>query len=492
MRYLPGQPRDIANESISSHSLMDAAVANADILPTVFELWKEEESPLTSLLNVKGMKTTGLFDGMVNKNYRVVKSNHVQYAIKSSDKRKLRIRSNPDVGATFYSPTYPTQPGFNQTPFYIFCDSNWAGPKEILELNDNDTQLYIYDDNPPVEFGDAWRYEVKLITTVKEDFVDVSLLAEGNEIGVVSTMDIHDFSETGVEKYTFDGWGHAYMTLQRLKYSWSGTAAAMKEDKLWTIHNGQQTFLTHAQNEMMKRAAQYHEYWMIWGKGTVSMDGEVLMKDKKNREVMAGQGVIHQNDGAYEYPYNKWTMKFIESLMEDADIRAGMDGLQEIVFLGGRKAVSGFSQALRDAGFVTQNNNVVGDGASKGVINTYSYYEVDGVRIIPKRYRWLDSQERASMYLDDGTRKGSWDGIFVPLGNTQGGDKGVELVQLRPPKTGTVSGIDKGGEMATSVDGSHKHVLFQTGIISRNKIQKIFRPVQSDSVYLTLEDQGSQ
>jgi len=109
------------------------------------------------------------------------------------------------------------------------------------------------------------------------------------------------------------------------------------------------------------------------------------------------------------------------------------------------------------------------------VNNKYAYCEFNGVRIVPKKWRWFDSDARPSRYLDDGTRKSSWDGIFVPLGKTSGGDNSVDLVQLRSMSMGEVNGIDKGGKMATSVDGTHVHVLFQTGIISRVKISKVFR-----------------
>ena len=63
MRFYPGQPTHIANHSIDSYSLMKHAVVNPDILPTVFELFKDEYTPLTTLLNVKGNKTKGLYDG---------------------------------------------------------------------------------------------------------------------------------------------------------------------------------------------------------------------------------------------------------------------------------------------------------------------------------------------------------------------------------------------------------------------------------------------
>jgi hypothetical protein len=62
---------------------------------------------------------------------------------------------------------------------------------------------------------------------------------------------------------------------------------------------------------------------------------------------------------------------------------------------------------------------------------------------------------------------------------TDEGEKSVELIQLRPPVQGTVNGMNKGGEMATSVDGASKHLLVQSGIISRVKIQRMFRPYHS-------------
>lgn len=471
MRYLPGQPKDISNESISSYSLMANAVVDPDILPTVYTLWEEELTPITSILNLKGMKSKGLFDHFKGNNYRVVKSNVVQYPVENSKHRKSRI-------VRFVSDAYPTQPGNFLTPFSVVLDNNWPGPKEVLELADNQTKLLIYDDQIPTEVVDGFLYNVKLVTKERNTFCDPALLAAGMECAAVQTMYEHDFSETGVEKYTFDGWATSYMTLQRLKYSYSGTAAAMGESHKWTIHNGQVTYLTHAENLMMKRAAEYHEYAIIFGEGTVAADGEVLMKDSKGREIMAGDGLLNLGDGAYEYPYNAWSMDFLESIMEDMDIRAGRDGKLEVLLVGGQKAINGFSRLMMNSGFTTHNNNVVGDGAEKGVNNTYSYYEFGGVRIIPKRYRWFDSEGRPTMYLPDGTKRSSHDGIFVPLGLDSNGNNLIELVQLRPMKTGSVHGIDQGGDnMATSIDGSHKHVLFQTGIISRAKIARIFRQI---------------
>jgi hypothetical protein len=470
MRYLPGQPNDIAHESITSYSLMSHAIADPDILPTVFSLFEEDYSPITSILNAKGMKSRGLFDNMKSNSYTVVKSNVVQYPIKNSKHRKSRV-------VRFVSDAYPNQPGFQLTPFQLVLDNNWPGPKEVIELADNMTKLYVYSDQIPTEVVDGFLYNVKLITKDRERFVDPALLAAEMECSAVYTMYEQDFSETGTEKYTFDGWGRAYMTLQRLKYSYSGTAAAMGEGKKWTMHNGQKTYLTHAEDEMMRRAAKYHEYALVFGEGTVSIDGEVLMKDSKGREIMSGDGILHSGDGAYEYPYPSWSMPFLENLLSDVDVRSGREGKKEVILVGGKQCINGFSRLMAANGFRTQNNNVVGDGSEKGVNNDYSFYEFGGVRIIAKNYRFFDAEERPSMYLPDGTKRSSHDGIILPLGLDENGNNQIELIQLRPMKTGTVSGIDKGGEMATSIDGSHKHVLFQTGVISRTKISRIFRPI---------------
>jgi len=490
MRLLPGQPLDVAGESISSYSLIRAAVNNPDVLPRVWQVFGNEEAPLSALLAAKGLTSTGLVDGMNTSAYRVVKSNHVMYPIANSDARKPLIMSTDlsslggGADATFYCPAYPNKPGYRQSVVYVPLNSNWARPNEVIEFNDNETKGFIYDHEEPQELGGTYVYALKLVTNDKEDSFDTALFEAGNETGIGMTMYEHDFSETGHEKYTYDGWGHAYMTLQRIKMSYSGTAAAMGEDSSWYAFKnakGQNVtgYLDYAEKLMWKRIAAYHEYQMIFGRSTVSVDGETLMKNKKGRDIMAGDGLLYQGEGAYDKPMNGWTKKFLHGLLRDVDIRAGKDGHKEVLLSGGWELIQGFADFMADSGFITQNNNVEGSGSEKGINMDYAYYQYGDVRIIPKKLRWFDSTERPNKYLSDGTSKGSWDGFVVPLGMTENGDKGIELIQLRPPKSGSVSGIDKGGEMASSVDGTSEHVLVQSGIISRHKLYRIFRPYNS-------------
>lgn len=490
MRLLPGQPLDVAGESISSYSLIRAAVNNPDVLPRVWQVFGNEESSLSSLLAQKGLTSKGLVDGMNTSSYKVVKSNHVMYPIANSDVRKpIIVQANLSaIGgsslATYFCPAYPNKPGYRQSVVYLALNSNWARPNEVIEFNDNETKGFVYDHEEPMSSGNAYIYAIKLVTNNIEDSFDTTLFEAGSETGVGMTMYEQDFSETGHEKYTYDGWGHAYMTLQRVKMSYSGTAAAMGEAKEWySFKNAKgqnvSSYIDYADKVMWKRIAAYHEYQMIFGRSTVTVDGETLLKDKRGRDIMAGDGLLYQGEGAYDKPMNKWTKKFLHGLLRDIDIRAGKDGHKEVLLSGGWELIQGFADFMAESGFITLNNNIVGEGSEKGVNMDYAYYQYGDVRIIPKRLRWFDSISRPNKYLSDGTSKGSWDGFVVPLGMTEKGDNGIELIQLRPPKSGTVSGIDKGGEMASSVDGTSKHVLVQSGIISRHKIYRIFRPTSS-------------
>ena len=409
------------------------------------------------------------------------------YAIKNDDRRKMHIQAvtfpnNPTITPkTFYCPAYPAQPGYNNSSVYVGFAENLAGVGSVFELDDNMTKIYYISGQLPQQAPEGWIYECKIVSSHTEAFIDPELLLENAEAAVVMTQFKHDWSETGpTVNFQFDGWGHSYMTLQRVRMSVSGTAEAMESNGAqWIEHNGSVGFLTVMQDKMLEQAAWYHEYQILSGKGTVDMDGNTIMTNKENDPVMAGDGILHANEGAYEYPYNKWSLSFLEGIMQE--------GLLEILLLCGRKSAFEFDKLMVHEGFRTSNHNIEDPtvGADKVVINSYKGYEIGNARIIPVIHPWFDDAQRPTKWLSDGTRKSSWDAFIIPVGDTPGGDPSFEVCQLRAPKLGTVNGMNKGGEMATSVDGKHIHYLFQSGIICRAKVGRIFRPYpyQSKHVY---------
>jgi len=485
MRILPGHPQEFANQTPTSHELIKFMISEPEILPMVMTLWRGEDAAFSSLLADRGLTSKGLFTGLDNKNYRIVGSNQVMYRIQHSDRRKLRIKAHPTSGLTFVDDFYTATPGKQNSLVTIYLDGNWFSPKDVLELKDTRTLIWIADTELPKEVASGtWAYKVKLVTKERDAYINPELLTENSEAGFVYTMFEHDLSETAYEKYTFDGWGKAYMTLQRMKYSISGTAAAMQPGAKWVEHNGQKAWINSAQEQMLKRWTGAQEFANIWGKGTVTVDGDVLMRDTKGNEIMAGDGIVNQGDGALKFPYNKWSKKFLHSIMKTMQLRAGTNGQTELAFLCGQEAYWGFTDLLvKEFGqrHILQTIGNGGDMQGIGVSHTYKSYEINGVKLIPIHYKFFDSPDRPVWMREDGSLNNSWNGIFVSLGNAQSGEKGVELITLRDRqfKTGSVHGIDKGGEnMANSIDGSHHHILGQSGIILRNLdgVAEIYRP----------------
>lgn len=120
------------------------------------------------------------------------------------------------------SDAYPTQPGKYQTVIEVYADSNWISPREVVELADNQTQVYNYDSKVPeeVEAG-VWLYRFKVVTNDPTEYVNPTLLGIGMEMFVLHNA-YEEASETAYEKYTFDESAYAHMTIQRLKWSITG------------------------------------------------------------------------------------------------------------------------------------------------------------------------------------------------------------------------------------------------------------------------------
>jgi len=478
MKFVRGGIKEVAQESISSRMLMDAGMNNPDFLPTIMRLYRDS-SPLNYILDLKGMKTKGLHFGTNGGGFNTVGSNHVKYRMAETEARIEHIRAN-SAGVTFEDELLNnTNPGQYQSIVNIFTDTNWGGFQEIIELSDNRTQLYIIDDPEEVEDG-VWKTRVKLWGKVHDAYIDPILLVDGAEFQVVTNAHEQDFSERGVEKYQFKSWGDAWLTLQRFKYSWSGTAAAILKGQKkvagrFVVNNGEVAFLTKAEDDMMRRAAQQLNYQYIFGKSTVTTEGKVIVKNLKGREIMAGDGIFYSNGGPVDIPYNGWSREFLEWFMTEIDqyILPDQDSKYEVVLMMAPRAYTSFQALMRNLG-TTVDSNIVGSGADKGFIDTYSFYELGGIRLIA--FKEPSMTLRPGIKLSDGSYHNDMDVIVLPLGLTSDGKNGVQLIQLRPMKEGVVAGIDEGGKIASSVDGSSKHVLFQNGIINQNKVFFLRRP----------------
>lgn len=485
MRLTYGSVQRVAQQSVSSKLLVDMGIKNPDFLPTIFAMFPDK-ARLISILDAKGMKSGMSEDGLMgSKRYRAVTSNHVQYRIDGDDMRKDYLRSNID-GVTFIDDVNPTQPGLGGNGFYIFLDSNWVGGKEVILLADQKTQLWVASDEGGVEVpGGVFRYYVKMLGGNNEAYVDTTFLQDGDECQAVYNLHEQDFSKFGAQKYKFNNqWGDAYLSLMRFSYSYSGTAKAMDKNldkdvlgRFVSNGSGQQSFISEADFQMMQNIAESLDFQLMEGQGSVSQDTKkVTLSDDKGQEVLAGSGMLYANDGPIEYPQNNgWTKKWIENFLTDIDqyVTPGANGEREVLMTVAPRSYMSFNNLMAEMR-LTQNNNIVGDGGEKVVIDTYKGYEIGGLKLLVARDNRLNNAPAKEFV--DGTKNSDWRCIATPLGMTKTGQNGLELIQLRPMVKGTVAGIDQGGNVSSSIDGTSVHALTQTGIVSQIQPIVVYRP----------------
>ena len=490
MRLLPGPQVTVAQESISGRLLVDMGVIDPDFVPTIFSMYTDV-SPFTALLDAKNFKTSNVNYGtnwlLDGGKFKTMSSNHVQYRIANDDWRVERFRPGPS-GVPYEDEANPTKPGLSKNPFYVYTDSNYLGGNEIALLADGKTQIFSIDKEGGVPVsGGVWRHRVKVDGANIDEYVDINLMTDGDEMQVVSSKYPHDFSTGGNEKYTFGGFGDAYMTLQRFKLSYSGTARAMDKNKKVTgrwVQAGkynQKAFITEAEELMMKTAAQFLEFQLLEGKGSVDQNTKkVVLTDGRNQEILSGSGVLYSGDGPLEIPLNAgWNKKVLEAILQDIDtyIRPDENGKREVaVFLHPTSYYN--LQLLLSEMNVTKDQNIIGDGDDKIINNTYKGYSLGGITLI--LVRSTSYSRRPGKVLKDGTKANEWDGMMLPLGLTSAGDRGIQLMQLRPMSRGKVAGIDAGGNISNDVDGSTEHVLLQNGVISQIQPIKLYRPYKNN------------
>ncbi len=490
MRILQTPPQGFANETTTANHMLTYAINKPEYLATIASLYKET-APFSSLLAQRGQILKGSTFAKVGdaKGYRRIGSREIRWAVKGFKNRVGNIVQD------YVCSAYPTQPGRNQTDITIYLDTNWFSPRDVCELSDNETQIYFYKDQLPeeVETG-IWEYHAKINTNVKDHFVNPDLLTVGKDLSVLFNQ-FEEASETAYEKYSFHEEARTYMTIMRLKWSTTGTAEQMAANTpIWVSHNGVTQWTTAQEMEMLERWAAYRENQLLFGKSTVTTEGRTLMTLANGVEVMAGDGLLNQGDGVWKMPYNpnSFSTKILDTILMNMSI-GHSSSCQDtaVAVIGGWGAISNFNKIMKD--FAGIDPKVVVEGKSgKGIDADYTFYKFGGITFYPMRYKWFDDQERAGRaHVDQyGTRLQSHRMIFVSLGDMKYDQPQIELLALgdRQMKKGSVNGINKGGDMANSVDASHHHILSETAIANRdiNGIAELFVPqINSNSYFVT-------
>jgi len=440
------------------------------VLANAVNLWEHSSSTVTSLLRRRGMFNGKLSAGTNTDSYRVVGNRKVQWRVKGMPNRKGKILSGP-VGA---------QPGLNGAHFEIVVDTDWFNENNVLELADRRTHIFVH--TKEVAPGGT-RYTCSLLHNKTGAFVDPTLLVVNKEIGFAYTA-YPELSEDGDEKNTYDEWETAYMGIQRMKYTISGTA---RNTQMYAIeHNGQMLWETKANLDMMARWAAAQEYSNLFGVATVDANERVFLKDKQGRDIYRGDGLFNQGDPGLKFSYNTLSFRVLDNLMSQMDIMSGADNSLELMLIAGSEFTSAFERLMVDVLRQNPQPLVEGSGNGKGINTGFYYYVHNGVRINVAKSKLFDRVDRPIERDSFGRSIYSQSAYFVPMGNLRSGDANVELISLgngtedrslvlraingMTGKGPVVSGSTQRLELASSpVDGIQVHALSESGIILRKR-----------------------
>ena len=475
MRIVQRPPQGFTNETTMSYHFGRFAINQPEILAQAATLFKEDETPLTSLLASRG-NMAGPRD-ILQKGYHVIGSREVKWHMEGLKNRIGNIVKD------YVCIEYPNEPGKNQSEIKIYSDTDYFSPRDVLELADRKTFVYIFTNERAKKVGTMYEYRVKLLTGKKSDYVNPELLKVNQDFGFAYNL-YEEASETAYEKHTFSEMTGTHTAIMRMKWSISGTAEQMKANNpIWVEHNGATTWMTHAEFEMLRRFAEARERYLIDGVSTVDQEGRTIMNLETGIEVTSGDGLLNQGDGVWKMPYNgRLSTNLLNTILGNMRIASSKkSGNTDVAVICGASFFRNFQETMRSIAGSDPKVVVEGSG-SKGIDLDYEYYKFQGIRIFPKWYKYFDRKDRPGQHLIDqyGNHIESNRAIFVSLGDIDISQPQIELLALgnRGFLMGSVNGINHGGSMANSVDARHDHVLGEFGIANKdiNGVAELYTP----------------
>ncbi len=459
-----------ANVTTTTNSLMAAMLIRPEISVNVANLFEKNYSTFTSFLSRRGMVKKGAVPGMDTKNFRVVGNRKFMWTLKGYPFRKGTI---VDVELA----SGATNAGEGYREFYMTLDTNYFSPNDVLELKDTRTQVIVVGEYPEEVGINQFKYTFKMVGNVEGAYIAADLVTAGSEIGFAYTA-FPELSETGYEKNSFPEWLTSHMTIQRMQFSISGSA---NNTVLWVEHNGQRLWLPQQKLAMLERMNWAREQQLVFGQSTIDANDKVFLKDMKGRDIIIGDGIVEQGDPAMKFQYTSLNVKLLEGIMQNMQLLSNSDGKLELFVGGGQQFHWEFSRLMRDVFKYNPYPLYVSESDQKrGVDSTFNMYSIGGVTIYNAWIPAFDAAWRPRQPSVNSNNINSKRAFFCSLGNTIGGDPGVELVALGNGSEDrqyvekiiegmTSVGSEKGRVYASnSMDGGQVQVLTETGVKMTN------------------------
>lgn len=462
-----------ANQTTTTNSLGAAILTRPEISANISNFFQDSYTAFSSLLARKKLVRTG--SSLNTEDFKVIGNRAFKWGVKGLPFTKCYITAAPSAAVGY------SNFGENESVFTITLNANYYSPNDRVELNDGETHLQIMD-TYPVEVGaEQWQYQVRLVTNKSGSYIAAAeanaggLLALGAEVGFAHTA-FPEMSETGYEKNQYPEWRKEYMTIQRMQYSISGSAASTKV--YWAEHNNQVVWFNEQEMDMMRRWAIAREQQLLFGKPSIDVNDNVYLKDLQGRDIISGSGVVWQGDPSLRYRYNTLTVKHLENVMQNMQLLSNGEGEIEIAVQAGQQFVWDFMTLMSEK--FNQGPQVLfeGSGMDRTVNANFHCYRMGNVKLIVSWNKSIDAEWRATEMDAFGNSKRSKDAYFFAL-NTVMDNPNIELVALgndgkdRAFVKKIIDGMSSPDEnrryASNSVDGHQVQILSETGIKLTNE-----------------------
>lgn len=415
---------------------------------------------------------------------KTIAINDVQYYWDTFD----QMKTTDNIHSTTYNVGSKAGRGFS--PFYITFKTNWLKQQRTVE-SPNGTRARIM--GKPKEIAGMYQYQLILIGTDRDAYVDYSQLQAGVLWGTVGAASVSEsYSKGNESNVTTPGKMKNQISFLRKSYELGGNIANKTVEVQFNMEGKSSNLwidLERWQHMMDWKQACEEEYWY----STYNRDanGVITLTDPDtNLPIPMGAGIIDQIPNCDTY--GKLTAQKIKRTVTDVMYGATDTGAMDVVLYTGSGGAEEFDEAMKDeaSGFSLVANANVGDKFVQGEGRNLSYgayftqyKHVDGHTITLKQVPLFDMGGRAAIspkHPVTGKPLESYRMLFLD----QSVYEGVRNVQMVTQKGrsmihGVVRGMaalpnmdykgNAGGNIATDQDKSSVHLMSAKGVgINRN------------------------
>lgn len=361
--------------------------------------------------------------------------------------------------------------GLGGSKVVLIMERKYYDPHDTFRLDNG--QILFVEDIPQRLSDTEWKYVVSLMGANPNRTIDTAYTQKGRETMWMSNI-FPELSERGYSKFQYNGERHInYMSRHRVGDSFSGDLAARKQVFVAMAgKNGPEyARMFNFEKKMLEEFMYVRNNNLLFSVSNFDAVGKCTKQDKQGRDLPAGDGIIPQ---AMRYGmkqgYSILGSRVLKEMVVSTAERNGRTMGNTLGVVCNMRMYFQYHEAMeREHKALNIANNaalVRADGKDYKITSGAHYhaYTIQGNTVI-----FMVDDTLTKMYPDQGF------GICL---NTRGadGEATLQLVTLKGRQmiSGTLEGM--GGStgtqtdtrLATSVDGSEKHLLGYSGVALLN------------------------